>query len=77
MKAGRLMALAGTSLAVVVAVVLAIYAHWERKQPVFANASKLIAALQAFSHDRVTHGLQLPREVFLQDLLAGGYLTTK
>ena len=75
MKARRLLALAGTALVVVV-VVLALSAYWERKQPVFANASKLITALQAFSHDRVTHGLPLPQEVSLQGLVAGGYLTT-
>ena len=76
MKARRLLALAGTALVAVVAVVLALSAYWEGKQPVFTNASKLTAALQAFSHDRVTNGPQAHREVSLQDLVAGGYLTT-
>jgi hypothetical protein len=76
MKARRLLALGGTALAVVVVAVLALSAYWERKQPVFTNASKLIAALQAFSHDRVTHGQPLPQQVSLQDLVAGGYLMT-
>jgi hypothetical protein len=76
MKARRLLALASAAIVVVLAAVLALSAYWEHKQPVFTNASKLMAALQAFSKDRVTHGLQLPREISLQDLVAGGYLTT-
>jgi len=76
MGARRILALAGTALVVVVAVLVALSAYWERKQPVFTNASKLMAALQAFSHDKATNGPQLHGEISLQELVAGGYLTT-
>lgn len=60
-----------------VGVALAVSEYWERKQPVFQNAPKLIAALRAFSRDQSASGLQLPPEVSLQDLLGGGYLTAQ
>jgi hypothetical protein len=76
MKARRLLFLAGTAVVVVLALALALSAYSERKQPLFTNAPELIAGLRAFSHDRVTRGVSMPREVSLQDLVAGGYLTT-
>jgi hypothetical protein len=66
----------GAGIAVVAIVVLAGSAYWERKQPAFQNAPKLIAALHAFSRDLVAAGQPLPPEVSLQDLVGGGYLTS-
>jgi hypothetical protein len=76
MNARRLLALAGVAIAVMVAVALAVFAYWERKQPVFNNAPKLITALQAFSSDKAARHLQMPPAISLQDLVGGGYLTT-
>jgi hypothetical protein len=55
---------------------LAWSSYWERKQPVFQNASKLLAALHTFSRDQLTRGRQVPPEVSLQDLLKGCYLAS-
>jgi hypothetical protein len=38
---------------------------------------KLINALRAFSRDQASSSRQLPSEIALQDLVRGGYLTTK
>jgi hypothetical protein len=76
MKTGRILAIVCAGIALVVVVVLAASAYWERKERPFQNAQRLMSALQAFSRDQAAGGRQLPREVSLQDLLRGGYLTT-
>jgi hypothetical protein len=64
-------------LALVVIVVLATSAYWDRKQRPFQNAPRLISALQALSRDQAAGGRRLPPEVSLHDLLRGGYLTAR
>ena len=76
MKIRRLLVIACAGIALVVVLVLAVSAYWERKQTPFQNAPKLISALQAFSRDQAAAGRRLPPEISLQDLLRGGYLTT-
>jgi len=65
--------LAGVAVLAVISFLLQSY--WNRQQPVFQDAPKLVAALQAFSRDRFLHGNQLPSTVTLKDLVAGGYLS--
>ena len=76
MKVRRLLVIAGAGIALVVFLVLAVSAYWERQQTPFQNAPKLISALQTFSRDQAAAGRRLPAEISLQDLLRGGYLTT-
>jgi hypothetical protein len=54
---------------------LALDSYWSRPQPVFQDAPRLVAALQAFSRDRFLHGNKLPSSVSLKELVDGGYLT--
>jgi hypothetical protein len=75
MKARGLVVFAAAGLAIVVVLILAGSLYWERKQPAFQNAPKLIRALKAFSRDQTTHGRPLPPEVSLEELLGAGYLT--
>ena len=76
MRIRRLAFIASAGIALVVVLVLAVSAYWERKQTLFQNGPKLISALQAYSRDQAAAGRRLPPEVSLQDLLRGGYLTT-
>jgi hypothetical protein len=75
MKTRRLLVIIGAGIAVVVAVVFAASAYWERKQTPFQNAPKLISALQAFSRNQAARGGRLPPEISDADLVRGGYLT--
>jgi hypothetical protein len=76
MKTPRILVIAGAGIALALIVALTSSANWERKQTPFHNAPKLLAALQAFSHDQAASNRPLPPEVSLRDLLRGGYLTT-
>ena len=76
MRIRRLLVIACAGIALVVVLVLIVSAYWERKQTALHNASKLISALQAFSHDQAAAGRRLPPEISLPELLRGGYLTT-
>src|SRR3954467_11147428 len=76
MKVRRLLVIACAGIALVVFLVLAVSAYWERQQTPFQNAPKLISALQTFSRDQAAAGRRLPAEISSHDLLRGGYLTT-
>ena len=76
MKIRRHLITACLGIALVVVLVLAVSAYWERKQTPFQNAPKLISALQAFSRDQAAGGRRLPPEVSVAELIRGGYLTT-
>jgi hypothetical protein len=71
-----LLLLLGVGIVILAILSFALESYWERKQPVFQDAPKLIAALQAYSRDRFIHGRRIPSSVSLNDLVAGGYLTT-
>jgi hypothetical protein len=67
----------------VVAVVVGVLAFvWyktglETRAPSFANAPRLIEALQAFSKNRMANKLPLPESIALKDLVAAGYLSNE
>ena len=63
------------AIAILIALILAISAYWERKQRLFANTKDLFAAVRAFCTDQAGRG-QVPPEVSLQDLFRGGYVTS-
>ena len=75
-KLGHLLILLVAGLAILAALSYVLESHWQQKQPVFQDAPKLVAALQAFSRDRFIHGLKMPPSVSLNDLVVGGYLST-
>ena len=65
------------SLVVAAAVVCAVLVfHWQHSQPVFKDAPKLAAAVQAFSRDQAARGQPLPASVSLHELVSGGYIAT-
>ncbi len=74
MKTRRLLALAGSLIAVAVIVCVALTSYWQRQQPVLKDASKLVAAVQAFSRDRTAAGQALPASVSLRELIGSGYV---
>src|SRR5262245_33150232 len=53
-------------------------AEWKRTVAALQSPSveRLSTAAHSFARDQTASGRQLPREVSLQDLLRGGYLTT-
>ena len=67
MKVGRLLLLAITGLAFMVVLFLGTFPYREHHLPVFQNAPKLMAALQAFCRDHARRG-QVPPDVSLRDL---------
>jgi hypothetical protein len=75
-KLRHLLILLGAGIAILAVLSFALESYWERKQPVFQDASKLVTTLRAFSRDRFVHGMKIPSSVSLSDLVAGGYLTT-
>jgi len=75
-KLRHLMVLLVAGIAILALLSLALEWYWKRNQPVFNDAPKLVAALQAFSRDRFIHGMRLPSTVSLSELVAGGYLST-
>ena len=74
MKTRRLLALAGSLVAVAIVACVALTSYWQRQQPVLKDASKLVAAVQGFSRDRTAAGQTLPASVSLRELIGGGYV---
>ena len=74
MKTRPLLALAGSLIAVVIVSCIALTSYWQWQQPVFRDASKLVAAVQAFSRDRTAAGRALPASVSLRELIGNGYI---
>lgn len=75
-KLRHLLLLLGVGIVLLAVISFALESYWERRQPVFHDAPKLIASLQAYSRDRFIHGMKIPSSVSLNDLVAAGYLTT-
>ncbi len=48
--------------------------YWSRKQPMFENAPRLIAAVQAYTRDRVAQKVPVPPRISLQQLVEAGYI---
>jgi len=59
---------------VAIIVCVAVTTYWQRKQPVFKDAPKLISAMQAFSRDLTARGQRRPATVSLRELVSGGYI---
>jgi hypothetical protein len=76
MKIRRLILITGSLLAAAVVVCTTLVIHWQRSQPVFKDAPKLAAAVQAFARDRAGRGQPLPASISLRDLVSGGYIAT-
>jgi len=74
MKTRRILALAGSLVAVAVVVCIALTSYWQRQSPVLRDGSKLVAAVQAFSRDKTKTGQTLPASVSLRELIGGGYV---
>ena len=74
MKTRRLLVYIAPAIAVVIIVCVAVTTYWQRKQPVFKDAPKLISAVQAFSRDLTARAQSLPATVSLQELVSGGYI---
>jgi uncharacterized protein YpmB len=76
MKIRRLIFIVCSLVVAAVVICVALVFHWQRSQPVFKDAPKLAAAVQAFSRDRAARGQPLPVSVSLQELVSGGYIAT-
>lgn len=74
MKVRRLVIFIVLAIAVAAMVGAVVTAHWERKQPVFRDAPKLLGAMRAFSQDLKRKGGPLPPAVSLSDLVTGSYI---
>jgi hypothetical protein len=74
MKPQRLLIFIAAAIALAVVVAAAFTTYWQRKQPVFKNAPKLVSAMQAFSQDLARKGQPLPTTVSLRELVSRGYL---
>ena len=75
MKIRRLILIAGLLIAVAAYASCLLVSQWEHSQS-FKSLPKLVAAMQTYSHDQVSHGRPLPSSVTLQDLVGGGYVST-
>jgi len=75
MKIRRLIMIAGLLIAVAAFASWLLVSRWEHSQS-FKSLPKLMAAMQTYSHDQVSHGRPLPSSVTLQDLVGGGYVST-
>jgi len=75
MRTRNLVAFAVTTLGVAAIVSVALTAYWQRQQPIFKDAPKLIAAMNAYASDIVARGRPLPSTVTLRELIAGGYIS--
>ena len=76
MKARRFTVIIVSVVLTAVGVCFALVAHWQRSQPVFKDAPKLISAAHAFSRDQVARGNPVPVSVSLRELVSGGYIAT-
>ena len=74
MKTQRLIAYIASAIAVAIIVCVALTTYWKRKQPVFKDAPKLVAAMQALSSDLTVRGQPFPATVSLRELVGGGYI---
>jgi 4-amino-4-deoxy-L-arabinose transferase-like glycosyltransferase len=74
MKIRRLVLIVGLLIAVAAFASWLLISRWEHSQS-FKSLPKLVAAMQTYSHDQVSHGRPLPSSVTLQDLLGGGYIS--
>ena len=77
MKARRLLVFMASAIVLAAVVGVAVTSYWQRQQPVFKDAPKLISAMQAFSQDLRKRGQALPPTVSLRELVSGGYLSAK
>jgi Flp pilus assembly protein CpaB len=74
MKIHRLILVASLLIAVAAFASWLLVSRWDHSQS-FKSLPKLVAAMQTYSHDQVSHGRPLPSSVTLQDLLGGGYIS--
>ncbi len=72
MSTRRLLVLIVATISLSILLCVAVTTYWQWKQPVFEDAAKLVAAIQAFARDLTTRGQPLPGTVSLQDLVSGG-----
>src|SRR5437870_770593 len=74
MKTRRLTILIGSLVAGAIVLCVALTSYWYRTHPVLKerDASKLLAAVQAFSRDQVARRRPLPGSVTLRELTEGG-----
>jgi len=75
MKTRRLIVFLASAIAVAVVVCVVLTTYWQRKQPVFRDAPKLMSAMQAYSRDLSARGQPLPATVSLRELVSGGYIS--
>jgi prepilin-type processing-associated H-X9-DG protein len=76
MKRNRLLIFAGSAFALVVAAIWAVTIYWERHQPIFKDADKLMAAMAAYSRDLTNKGQAVPATVALNELVSRGYISS-
>jgi uncharacterized protein YpmB len=76
MKIRRLILIASLLVVAAVVICVALVSHWQRSQPTFKDAAKLVAAAQAYSRDQAVRGQPLPASASLRELVSGGYITT-
>jgi hypothetical protein len=74
MKTRRFIVYVASAIAVAIIVCVTLTTCWQRKQPSFKDAPKLVAAIQAFSGDLTVRGQSLPATVSLRELVSGGYI---
>jgi len=74
MKTRRLIVYIASAIGLAIIACVALTTYWQRTQPVFKDAPKLIAAMQAFSRDLTARGQPLPSTVSLRELVSGGYV---
>jgi hypothetical protein len=76
MKIRRLIIIAGSLVVAAIVICVALVSYWQRSQPAFKDAPKLVAAAQAFSRDQAARGQPVPASVSLHELTSGGYIAT-
>ncbi len=69
-----LIASTGAVAALALVIILGSMVYWQKKQPAFESAPKLVFAVQAYSRDRKALGQPLPATVTLRELISGGYV---
>ena len=77
MKSRRVIVFIVSGIAVATLVCVALTNYWQRKQPVFKDAPKLISAMQAFSKNLTARGQPLPASVSLRELVSAGYIAAR
>ena len=74
MKYRKLIIFAVSAIALTILACVALTTYWQRSQPVFGSAPKLLEGMRAFARDRRVRGQPLPAYVSLRDLIGGGYV---